>query len=577
MKWTIGSKIAAGYGLALLTLLGLGASSFTSVTRFLRTADWVDHTYKVIDKTDAVLNDLVDGETGERGFAITGKDAFLDPYQRGTERVGTDLREVRKLTADNRIQQQLLDELEPLVAARLAAWKEAIEVRKSHGLEAAAADIGTGKGKEHMDAIRSVIARMKKTEADLLAKRSEEANANARTTIGTLIVGMCVSAVLLFLIGAIIVRSISVPLRQLTSASEQIASGDLNVVLGTAERQDEIGALSQAFTRMAGSLKRMAQGAEEVASGNLAVTIAPQSEKDVMGNALAAMVARLGELIGQVQKSGVQVNTSTTEIAATSKQQQATASEISATTAEISATSKQIAATAKELVKAMEQVTDVAEKTAALAGSGQAGLTRMEATMSQITEASSAISARLAVLNEKAGNINTVVTTITKVADQTNLLSLNAAIEAEKAGEYGRGFGVVATEIRRLADQTAGATSDIEQMVKDMQSAVAAGVMGMDKFAEEVRRGVEVVAQVSEELTQIIEQVQTLTPNFEAVSEGMQSQALGAEQISDALSQLGEAAQQTVESLRQANAAIDQLSDATGGLQVGVSRFVLQA
>ena len=97
-----------------------------------------------------------------------------------------------------------------------------------------------------------------------------------------------------------------------------------------------------------------------------------------------------------------------------------------------------------------------------------------------------------------------MVTTIAKVADQTNLLSLNAAIEAEKAGEYGRGFSVVATEIRRLADQTAVATYDIEQMVREIQSAVAAGVMGMDKFSEEVRRGMSEVTQVGDQLSQII-------------------------------------------------------------------------
>ena len=98
--------------------------------------------------------------------------------------------------------------------------------------------------------------------------------------------------------------------------------------------------------------------------------------------------------------------------------------------------------------------------------------------MGQVVDASAAINSRLATLSEKATNIGMVVTTITKVADQTNLLSLNAAIEAEKAGDYGRGFGVVATEIRRLADQTAVATSDIEQIVKEMQSAVAAGRYG---------------------------------------------------------------------------------------------------
>jgi methyl-accepting chemotaxis protein WspA len=258
-------------------------------------------------------------------------------------------------------------------------------------------------------------------------------------------------------------------------------------------------------------------------------------------------------------------------------QQLSTANEIAATTSEIGATSKQISVTSKELVHTMKEVASVAEVTSTLASSGQAGLTRMKSTVQQIVEASVSINDRLAILSEKAGNIGTLVTTITKVADQTNLLSLNAAIEAEKAGEYGRGFAVVATEIRRLADQTAVSTSDIEQTVKEMQSAVAAGVMGMDKFSEEVRRGVDVVQQVSEELSQIIQQVQTLTPNFESVTEGMQSQSLGAQQISDSLSQLTEAAKQTVSSLRQSNLIMDQLEQAARGLQGGAPAVALVA
>src|SRR2546422_1301025 len=160
----------------------------------------------------------------------------------------------------------------------------------------------------------------------------------------------------------------------------------------------------------------------------------------------------------------------------------------------------------------MNELNQAAEETPGLAGSGKAAITRMETTMHHIMEASGSITGKLAVLSEKTANINSVVTTITKVADQTNLLSLNAAIEAEKAGEYGLGFAVVAMEIRRLADQTAVATYDIEKMVKEMQSAVSAGVMGMDKFSEEVRRGVEEIRQVSTQLAQIIHQVQTLTP-----------------------------------------------------------------
>ena len=193
--------------------------------------------------------------------------------------------------------------------------------------------------------------------------------------------------------------------------------------------------------------------------------------------------------------------------------------------------------------------------------------------MGQIGAASDLINSRLALLSEKATNIGMVVTTISKVADQTNLLSLNAAIEAEKAGEHGRGFAVVAREIRRLADQTAVATFDIEQIVKEMQSAVSAGVMGIDKFADEVRRGREAIGEVTTQLTEIIAQVQTLPPSFESVNEGVQSQSISAAQISEALAQLSVASQQTADSLRQSSMAIDQLNDASRGLQSGVARF----
>jgi methyl-accepting chemotaxis protein WspA len=286
-----------------------------------------------------------------------------------------------------------------------------------------------------------------------------------------------------------------------------------------------------------------------------------------------SVMGAINWLIAQVQRSALQVASSVTEISATAKEHQATSAETASATCEIGATSKEIAATAKMLLKTINDVTDVAEQTTNLAGTGQNGLARMETTMRHVMEAGGAINDKLAVLNEKAGNINQVVTTITKVADQTNLLSLNAAIEAEKAGEHGRGFAVVATEIRRLADQTAVASYDIEQLVKEMQSAVSAGVMGMDKFSVEVRQGVQEVEQVSEQLAQIINQVQALTPQFEIVNEGMQSQSTGAQQISEALEQLIESAQQTVDSLHQSSIVMDQLNSTANDLRTSVSRL----
>jgi len=331
-------------------------------------------------------------------------------------------------------------------------------------------------------------------------------------------------------------------------------------------------AVSRPLNELVGTLERMRGG-----DFSRRLNWRRSDEFGVLGEGLNRLAEDLSALVAQVQRSGIMVNTSATEIAASAKEQQSTATEIAATTAEIGATSKEISATSKELVKTMGEVAHVSEESAQLANAGQAAINRMEGNMRAIIEASGSISAKLATLNERTANITSVVTTITKVADQTNLLSLNAAIEAEKAGEYGLGFAVVAMEIRRLADQTAVATYDIEKMVKEMQSAVAAGVMGMDKFSDEVRRGVAEVRQVSTQLAQIIHQVQTLSPRFHTVNEGMHAQATGAQQISETLVQLSESAHQTAESLRLSNLAIEQLNEAARGLQTSVAKFRLEA
>jgi len=276
----------------------------------------------------------------------------------------------------------------------------------------------------------------------------------------------------------------------------------------------------------------------------------------------------LNLLIGKMQESGIQVTSSSTQIAASGKQLEATVTAQVASTNEVTATAEEIANNSRELMQTMEQVAGLVQVTADATSSSQQDLQRMETTMSQLAEATTAIAAKLGLISEKANQIDSVVTTITKVADRTNLLSLNAAIEAEKAGESGAGFAVVAREIRRLADQTAIATLDIESMVKDMQGAVSTGVMSMDKFSQEVRRGVADVRHISQQILQAIAQVQSLTPRFEVVTQGMENQCISAEQIREAMEQLSEASQQTATVLRDTNHALDQLHDAAQQLQI---------
>ncbi|MEH2037398.1 MAG: methyl-accepting chemotaxis protein [Nostoc sp.] len=317
--------------------------------------------------------------------------------------------------------------------------------------------------------------------------------------------------------------------------------------------------------------------AEQISLGNLTTKIAADSNsKDEMNRLLTAfqtMTQNLNTLIRQVQHSGIQVTSSATQIAASGKQLEGTLIEQVASTNEVAAATKEISATSRELVSAMEQVATISQITTTAANDSQKDIVRMETTMRQLAEATNAIAARLGVISEKANSINTIVVTITKVADQTNLLSLNAAIEAEKAGEYGLGFAVVAREIRRLADQTAVATLDIEQMVKQMQSSVSTGVMEMDKFAAEVGRNIGDVASISTQVGQIIQQVQDLNPRFEFVNQSMETQSVGAQQISETMVQLSSTSVQSTDSLREINHAIAQLNQVAQGLRQEIARF----
>ena len=326
-------------------------------------------------------------------------------------------------------------------------------------------------------------------------------------------------------------------------------------------------------------MRAIQQGMAVITQGNLETRIhlGRRDEWRLIEEALNLMAMHLGGLIAQVQRAGIQVTTSATQLAASGKQLESTVTEQVASTNQVVATTEEIAATSQELAQTMQGIAGVADETTTAAASSHAGLARMETTMQQMEGATRTIAERLTAIQQRAHDITSVVTTITKVADQTNLLSLNAAIEAEKAGEYGRGFAVVAREIRRLADQTAVATLDIERIVNEMRASVSAGVAGMEQFAHEVQQGVEQVRVVGTQLGEIIARVQALTPRFDTVNQGMQAQAEGAQQISAATVQLREAAQQTATSLQESTRAIAQLNLAAQGLHDEIARFNGQA
>jgi methyl-accepting chemotaxis protein WspA len=353
------------------------------------------------------------------------------------------------------------------------------------------------------------------------------------------VAAVAMATILLIIIGLILFVSgrITRPIGQLRDKVLSIAGGNLDARVSGITSQDEIGELAHSFNTMA---------------------------------------ENLGRIVGQVRQSSIRLHSMATELTATSREQEATAASFGASASEIAASATEISATGTDLARTVHQVHEVATGTSALATDGQSALQEMESTMRGLDEATTSIGEKLATINTKAASITGVVKTIANVADQTNLLSVNAAIEAEKAGDYGVGFLVVAREIRRLADLTAAATLDIRHMVQTMQSAVAAGVMEMDRFADHVGRSVQDAATIAQQMADIIARVNENTASFKQINEGMHQQSEGAEQISTAMRELTSNADRSAEATREYVQVAADLNDAIHGLKSSIASFDLK-
>ena len=351
-----------------------------------------------------------------------------------------------------------------------------------------------------------------------------------------LIIGISLAIILGVIVTALIVaRSISNPIRTAVRVAKQVAAGDLRADVGETS-DDETGALL---------------------------------------NAIQTMTNDLRGLIGRIQNSSVTLIDIATTMQHTSAEQQQVVAQYGSSTTQAVASVKQISATSQELSRTMNDVNTMAASTGTKAQESSANLTNMESTMRQLEKTTASFGEKLSTINERATKINVVVSTMAKVADQTNLLSINASIEAEKAGKHGLGFLVVASEISRLADQTGTAALDIERMVSEMQVSVSAGVKEMANFAGQVRGGVREIGDVSVKLGEIISAVQNITSRFDEVAQGMSAQSQGADQIREAMVRLSEGANRTAESLTEFNTATSHLRGAVGDLKDEVSRFTI--
>jgi methyl-accepting chemotaxis protein WspA len=560
----IKNKLMVGFGGVVAIILLLLILAYNNFTRLSDAREWDRHTLEVLLEINHVSTSVLQVQSSVRGYLLTGNDPLTEPVRSEHESARKHLRRAIELTADNPSQQDRLRQVEPL----LESWMRdsvgpQLELRSNAGKAGLApvsvqVDTTVVSGTGKVAAMRQILGELEAEENRLLAQRSEESTALRHSMDLLLSVGTAVSVLLAVLIGTLLVRAVSRPLASLTDAARKLGTGVQGARAEVVSR-DELGRVALEFNRMAQAIEdnqarelaatnelrskvdSLLEVVSKAARGDLTGTVAIRGEDAIgrLGEGLATMLGNLRSLLNNVQRAGIQVASSATQIAASARQQEATGIEQAQTSVEVLATTKEISANTAQLLRTMEEATEVADYTTSATADAQDKLKHMDHTMQQMVNATDSI----------------------------------GAIEAEKAGEAGRGFSVVAAEIRRLADQTSVSTWDIEQMLKEMQSAVSASVMGMDKFSEEIRRNVGEARHVAEQLSGMMDQVRKLAPRFDLVLQGMQSQAVGASQISGTMMQLSDASQQSVESLKATSEAVHQLQYAAGDLQQSVATF----
>ena len=325
-------------------------------------------------------------------------------------------------------------------------------------------------------------------------------------------------------------------------------------------------------------IRSVSQSLARAAAGDLrdAPQASGRGELRQLLESLARMMRDLGGMLGGVRRTSRDIAITASEVRETAGRQHTVVQDLGSSAAEIAAAVEEMSATGTQLATTADGVGSLAEATATRAERGRRGLDRMRESIGGLDRTSEGVCGHLAEIRERADGVGAVVVTITRVANRTNLLSINAAIEAEKAGAHGRGFGVVATEINRLADQTAAAALEVEAIVDGMQQSVSAGAEAMDGLAGVVRSSVETASEVAADLAAILAAIADLRDRFTELRDGVDAQSQGALQVRDAMRQLRDSSRLAGEVVERLQSSAVRLDEASRGLEGAVDRFQLE-
>ncbi|MEJ5252825.1 MAG: methyl-accepting chemotaxis protein [Armatimonadota bacterium] len=385
--------------------------------------------------------------------------------------------------------------------------------------------------------------------------------------------------------------------RLLLQASERMAQGDAQADLSGIRSQDEMGQIAHAFAEVAKYMQELAGSASQIAQGDLTVKVSPRSDRDILGHALATMAANLRQLVAQISQS-------TLLVASTSQQLSASTQQTGSASNEIARGSEQLAQQATEAAQAMDSlehaihivrqsseaqreaaqqaeegmrqtakaVEDVSRAAQHMAGSAQQAsefadrggqaVEQMRRTMSAIQQQAQASAERIQKLDQMGQQIGNIVQTIEQIAEQTNLLALNAAIEAARAGEHGRGFAVVADEVRKLAEQAGAASKEIAVLIGNVRAEVEETVRAIHEANGMAAEGYERSEQAGESLVQIVQSAQQVAGESQAIMAAAEEMSASVQQVLATVSTVLQSAEENERAVQEMASSSEQVSSA---------------